>query len=215
MRKKIVMVIVMVAAAILLSACASGKIDANYAAYLAAQQAQNAGHKQEVQIFKLTPIPGQKIEMSGVQELTVNVPAAPAAPVHQMVQQPSEIVELARTVVPVVGTVLGIKYTGQAAIGLANAVAGAAKTPQANVTNTTSTTTTTTNSVTGKAVIGGGTLNAVDGTGAAGGNYTDTHPTTTTTTTDNHAVDNHAVDNHAVDNHSATTNNAAPIPVAP
>jgi len=74
------------------------------------------------------------------------------------------------------------------------------KAPPPNITNTTNTTTTT-NTVSGKAVIGGGTLKNVDGNGAVDGTFTDTQ--------DSHNSDSHNADSHNADNH--TNNNAAPV----
>lgn len=68
-----------------------------------------------------------------------------------------------------------------------------------------------TNNIGGDAVVGSGALNGVKGTGAAGGNYSDTKPstTTTTTTTDTTTTDN-STDNSNQGNGNPVTNPVAP-----
>lgn len=173
--------VLIVLGALSLGACSTlggNKIDADYSAYLAAHQAATSGYKQAVELVKIEAMPGQQITVSGLKGITVSMPAAPMQSAQQRVQQPNEWASVVQSGIGVVGTVMGIRAAGNAAIGLAGAVGSVARTPQANVTTTTTTNT---------------DSHAIDN-----------HAVTTTTNTDSHAVDNHAVDSHAVDDHSQT-----------
>ena len=114
--------------------------DADYASYLAAREADAANHKQSIELVKIEAQPGQQISVSGLKSVSVSMPAPPAPGVQQKETRPSEWASVASTGLNVLGTVLGIKFTGQAAVGLANAVGNAATGSRANVTTTTTTT---------------------------------------------------------------------------
>ena len=175
---------------LLISGCATtSKIDPNYKAYLDAQQANSAVHKQEIQLVRIKAKEGQTITLGGVDEFTVSMPAPASAPVQQQVQQPSQWAGVVGQGLSVVGTVLGIKYAGQAAVNLSNSVGSAAnhgyefvQAPAANVT--------TTSTISGSGVIGSGTYNAspvttntISGSGVLGSGTYNANPTITTTTT--------------------------------
>lgn len=182
-------IVALLASMFLIVGCASNKVDPNYQAYLKAQEAQVSVHKQEIQILRIKAKEGQQITLGGVEEFTVSMPAPAAAPVQQAVQQPSQWAGVLSQGLGVAGTVLGIKYVGQAAVNLSNSVGTAAnhgyqfvQAPQANQT------------LSGTGVLGSGTYqitttttdtSTLSGTGVLGtGTYTTAaNPVTTTNTT--------------------------------
>jgi uncharacterized lipoprotein YmbA len=116
---------------LLLSACAS----TDYESYLTAQQAVIASTQAAQRpLFELEAEPGQPI--TGLKAVRVFMPAQ--APVLQQ-SRPSEWASVLGNGLQILGVVAGIKYQGEAAANLANAVGSAAnhgyqfvQSPQAN-----------------------------------------------------------------------------------
>ena len=139
--------LILAGALAVLTGCAS---TSNYDAYLSAQSAANKlAVSEQKPLVRLTAQPGQAI--TGLAGLEVYMPGT--APTIQQAR-PNEWAGVVGQGLSVVGTVLGIKYTGQAAIGLADSVgrsgtAGYAhiQAPAANVSTATTTSSVTTSSI--------------------------------------------------------------------
>ncbi len=165
--------------------CASTKRDANYAAYLAAQQATEASKAQRP-LFILEGIEGQQIELKGIKKLAVYMPDTGTSNVALPPQAPRP------WYAEVIGTVINgaVAYkTGQAmwntvgALGSSIERAGThgyqfVQAPGA-VTNTATTTTTTNTSTVTTSNSNNTTRNGAGGNGAAGGTATGTTGATT------------------------------------
>lgn len=163
---------------ILLTGCASTKPDANYAAYLAAQQATEASKAQRP-LFILEGIEGQQIELKGIKKLAVYMPdtgtssvAAPPQPARPW---------YAEVIATVVNGAVAYK-TGQTmwntvgALGSSIERAGThgyqfVQAPGAVTTTTTTNTSTVTTNTTNS---NNTTRNCAGGNGASGGTATGT-----------------------------------------
>jgi len=164
--------------AITLTGCST---TGDYSTYVAAQaEANRQAFAEQKPLVRLTAQPGQAI--TGLAGLEVYMPGT--APTIQQAR-PNEWAGVVGQGLSVVGAVLGIKYAGEAAIGLANSVGNAGtagyahvQAPAANVT----TTTTTTNTATTTNTVGDNSgANSGNAGRLAGGNLSDTTTTTTTT----------------------------------
>jgi hypothetical protein len=159
--------------AITLTGCST---TGDYSTYVAAQaEANRQAFAEQKPLVRLTAQPGQAI--TGLAGLEVYMPGT--APTIQQAR-PNEWAGVVGQGLSVVGAVLGIKYAGEAAIGLANSVGNAGtagyahvQAPAANVT-----TTTTTNTVGANSGANSGNAGRL-----AGGSLSDAVTTTTTTTT--------------------------------
>ena len=192
----------------LLGGCASG---GDYKQYVDAQMEAIRQHQAQARpLVSIKAAPGQQI--TGLESIEINVPGQ--APTIQQARG-NEWAPVVGQAIGTIGIVGGIVAGGRAAIGIANAVGNAAKTPQANVS--------TVNTMSGTGVMGSGsygtantasTANSIGGSGAMGAGASFAAPTTTTTTnttTTNTTTDDHAVtttnSHNPVDNHAI---NAAP-----
>ena len=130
-----------------LTGCASG----NYGEYVKAQSdANRLAVESQKPMVRLTAQPGQPI--TGLASLEVYAPTA--APVIQQ-SRPNEWAGVLGQGISVVGSVLGIKYAGEAATSLADSVGRSSnagyqyiQAPAANVSTVTTTTTTNTSNLT-------------------------------------------------------------------
>lgn len=107
--------ILILLAALVVAGCATDK---DYAAYLAAQSAENQrAMANQKPLVKITAQPG--VPITGLESVEVYAPTS--APVVQQARA-NEWAGVAQTALGVVGTVAGIRAAGQAAVGLADSV---------------------------------------------------------------------------------------------
>jgi hypothetical protein len=189
------MKVTMLFSLIFLAGCSTA---GDYKEYLAAQSAANdQAAKNQKPLLEIEAMEGQSI--TGLKAVRVFTPTQ--APQIQQMRE-SDFVAALRTVAPIVGTTLGIKYAAQGAVNLAATVgqsnaliAGKIQAPAANITTTTNTT---------------DSHNAVATT-------TNTATTNTTTSTDSRNMSTNT-DSHNIDNSATATPtvvNANPTVVTP
>lgn len=112
---KITAVLLLVLFSVSLVGCATTPtMDPNYIAYLNAHQNQTQTMKQNVELFRLVSKDGETIEMKGVKEIVVNMPAAPIPAPKTYEAPPNETASIIKEVVKGAVSVSGYYFMGHA-----------------------------------------------------------------------------------------------------
>jgi hypothetical protein len=103
--------------------CATSKtVDTNYLAYLEAQKAHVVAQKQEIQLMRMVAKEGESIELKGVKEFSVYMPAPQSKAPEQKTSQPSEWAGVANNLIKVAGHVAGVAIMSEGVVDLVNTV---------------------------------------------------------------------------------------------